>query len=248
MLNKALNFYKQLYYIFFLIKLIVMSDTNTVNSLNDFKNAKPYQINEYFSKKSLEELSIHELVYIYLNVNWNVTSLKNREVSTSLHDLVENIRASYNNVRTRIYTPLLGCFMILDQLGSIVDDPKKPLKNGIKQILNLHTYDEKTIEYLLALRNGLMHDGSLTSLAQYSGQHNTIFRLSPDLKTTIEFPSIDWNGTFENELSVYCSKINSKRFFEEVLIIIDLVKEALLDNRLDLKIADEKEFFYKFLF
>ncbi|WP_249570430.1 hypothetical protein [Acinetobacter sp. ANC5681] len=225
-----------------------MSNTNRVNSFNDFKNAMPHQINEYFSNKKLEELSIHELVYTYLNVNWNVTKLKNREVSTSLHDLVENIRASYNNNRTRTYTPLLGCFMILDQLGSIVNDPNKPLKNGIKQILDLHTYDEKTIQYLLALRNGLIHDGSLTSRAQYAGQYHTIFRLEPTLATTIEFPSTDWNGVFENELSIYCSKINSKRFFDEVLIIIDLVKEALLDNRLNLKISDEKEFFYKFLF
>ncbi len=46
-----------------------MSNTNRVNSFNDFKNAMPHQINEYFSNKKLEELSIHELVYTYLNVN-----------------------------------------------------------------------------------------------------------------------------------------------------------------------------------
>ena len=44
----------------------MMSNTNRVNSFNDFKNAMPYQINEYFSNKKLEELSIHELVYTYL--------------------------------------------------------------------------------------------------------------------------------------------------------------------------------------
>ncbi|MFX9261709.1 hypothetical protein ABTN95_19170, partial [Acinetobacter baumannii] len=79
-----------------------------------------------FSNKNLEELSTYELVYIYLDTFFGRTSLKNCTVSTCLYDLIENTRASYNNVRTRIYTPLLGSFIILDQLGSIFSDPSNP--------------------------------------------------------------------------------------------------------------------------
>lgn len=219
-----------------------------ITSFNDFKNFTNFQIDEYFSNKNLEELSTYELAYIYLDTFFGRTSLKNCTVSTCLYDLIENTRASYNNVRTRIYTPLLGSFIILDQLGSIFSDPSNPSTNGINVILKLYGYDEITIQYLLALRNGLMHDGSLTSLKQRPNQYNTIFRLSPDLDRTIKLSSTEWDGVYHDDLTPYISKINSKRFFEEVLIIIDLSKKELLCNNLSLKINDEREFFYKFLF
>lgn len=228
--------------------MLTINTTSTVTSFDDFKNATNFQINEYFSNKNLEELSVYELAYIYLDTFFGKTSVKNVTVSTCLYDLVENTRASYSNVRTRIYTPLLGSFIILDQLGSIFCDPSNPSTNGINIILKLYGYDENTIQYLLALRNGLMHDGSLTSLKQNEKQRNTVFRLSPDLDTTVKLSSVDWDGIYHDDLTPYLSKINSKRFFEEVLIIIELSKKALIEQSFALKITDAREFYYKFLF
>ena len=224
--------------------------TNIITSFNDFKDSMPFQISEYFSNKSYSDLSIQELAYIYLNVNWNHTTLKDKRISTSLYDLVENTRASYNNNRTRVYTPLLGSFILLDQLGSIFSDPSNPSPNGIDIILRLYGYDEKTIQYLIALRNGLMHDGSLISLARPDRpkQYNTIFRLDPSLERTVNFAAVDWDGVFQESLNQYISTINSKKFFDEVLDIISLCKDALLTNSLSLKITDKNEFFHKFLF
>lgn len=225
-----------------------IENQSKVNSFNDFISSNKFEIDDYLSNKELKDLSIHELVYIYLDCFLGKTKLKDCTVYSCLYDLVENNRASYSNVRTKIYTPLLGSFIILDQLGSIFSDISNPSQNGINIILNLFGYDEKTIKYLISLRNGLMHDGSLTSMAQYPNQYNTIFRLSPDLDKTIELSANDWDGVFQNDLSQYISKINSKSFFEDVLIIIELSKKELLNQKLSLRISSEIEFFYKFLF
>lgn len=225
-----------------------IENRSEVKSFNDFISSNKLEIDNYFSNKELNELSIHELVYIYLDCLLGKTRLRDCTVSTCLYDLVENNKASYNNIRTKIYTPLLGSFIILDQLGSIFSDISNPSRNGINIILNLFGYDEKTIKYLISLRNGLMHDGSLISMSQYSNQYNTIFRLSPDLDKTIELSANDWDGVFQDDLSQYISIINSRRFFEDVLIIIELSKKELLNQKLSLRISSEIEFFYKFLF
>lgn len=219
-------------------------------TIADLKFGNSVAVDDYFKTRSLSDLDVEELAYIHLDGLHGRATLSNCTVYSSLYDLMETAQSSFNNRRTRTYTPLLSCFAILDQIGGAYGSSSKSTKfgAGIKVALSLFgSYSDDNIEKLYALRNGLYHDGSLLNVSRY-GNANVIFRLSPDATTTITPPAVEWDGIYHDSLNSYVTKINTKKFKEDVEAIVRRCSSELLDGTLIMKISDPREFFYKFLF
>lgn len=218
--------------------------------ITDLKTKNGFEVSNYFKEKALEDLNVSELSYIHLNRMHGKNRLSNCIVSSSLYDLIETAQSSFNNSRTRIYTPLLSCFAILDQIGGAYGSQLKSTQYqaGIKVALSTFgNYDKETIEKLYSLRNGLYHDGSLMNISRHRNS-NVVFNLSHEASSTITHPTTEWDGIYHDSLNPYITKINAKKFKDDVEIIIDRCASELLDGTLIMKIEEPREFFYKFLF
>jgi len=217
---------------------------------SSFKNANGFELHDHFTSKNLDELTIEELAYIHLSRIHSRTPIKNANVSSSLCDLIETAQASAINSRTRIYTPMLALFAVLDQIGSAYRNKSKATnyKNGIKAALHsFSAYTKDEIEYLTTLRNGLYHDGSLLSKND-NGKTNVVFRLDPNAPKTITMPRKPWDGIYHDSLDDYISKINVASLKNDVEKIAIECLDLLQNGTLIFKINDCREFFYKFLF
>lgn len=218
--------------------------------ITDLKSKNGFEVTEYFENKLLHDLDVSELAYAHLDRWHGKVTLKNCSISSSLYDLLETAQSSFNNNRTRIYTPLLSCFAILDQIGGAYGTKLKTTNygSGVKVALDLFSnYSKLEIEKLYALRNGLYHDGSLMSISN-NGKVKVVFRLSPNATNTITHPAVEWDGIYHDSLDQYITKINAKKFKEDVEEIVKKCSLQLLDGDLKMKINDPREFFYKFLF
>lgn len=218
--------------------------------ITTLKSKNRFEVGDYFRKKALADLDISELAYIHLDRLHGKMVLSNCIVYSSLYDLLETAQSSFYKDRTRIYTPLLSCFAILDQIGGVYGSRSKctAYKAGIKAALDLFGGCSKVdIEKLYALRNGLYHDGSLLSISK-NGNTNVIFRLSQTSTNTITPASSEWTGVYEDVLDPFVTKINTKKFQEDVEAIVRKCSSELLNGTLKIKINDTREFFYKFLF
>lgn len=218
--------------------------------ITDLKSKNGFDVDEYFENKSLHHLDVSELAYVHLDRIHGKLRLKNCTVYSSLYDLMETAQSSFNNNRTRIYTPLLSCFAILDQIGGAYGSAVKSTNYGagIKVALDLFgSYSKVEIEKLYALRNGLYHDGSLMNISIH-GKEKVVFRLSPEAVNTITPPAVEWDGIYHDSIDQYITKINTKKFKTDVEAIVSKCASQLLDGTLKMKINDPREFFYKFLF
>ncbi|WP_185822553.1 hypothetical protein [Xanthomonas sp. GW] len=218
--------------------------------VTDFKSKSRFDVSEYFKSKALEDLDVSELAYAHLNRLNGKVHLSNCIVSSSLYDLIETAQSSFNNNRTRIYTPLLSCFAILDQIGGAYGNHSNSTQYqaGIKVALaTFSKYDKDEIEKLYSLRNGLYHDGSLVNISK-NGNAKVVFRLSPEASSTITHPTTEWDGIYHDSVTQYITKINTRKFKEDIEDIIERCATELLNGTLTIKISDPREFFYKFLF
>lgn len=218
--------------------------------VTDLKSKNGLEISQYFRSKKLEELDISDLAYIHLGTSFEKTVLENCIISSSLYYLINTVRASFNTDRTRIYSPLLSLFAILDQIGGIYGSTLShtPRQNGIKVALaTFSKYKETEIQKLYSLRNGLYHDGSLVNIGKHNNT-NVIFRLSHEKPNTITNPPIEWDGTYHDSLDQYITTINIDSFKDDIEEIIKKCREELLNGTLTIKISSKREFFYKFLF
>jgi hypothetical protein len=218
--------------------------------ITDLKSKNRLEIRKYFENKSLHDLDVSELAYIHLDRLHGKVELENCTIYSSLYDLMETAQSSFNNARTRIYTPLLSCFAIIDQIGGAYSSTLSSTNYGgnIKAALDLFSnFSKIEIEKLYSLRNGLYHDGSLMNISTHGGA-NVIFRLSQDATSTITAPNAEWDGIYHNSLDQYITRINTKKLKEDVEAIVNKCSSELLDGTLKMKIDVPREFFFKFLF
>lgn len=218
-------------------------------AITDLKSNNGSTIADYFSNKTLDELEVAELAYIHLN---GAATLSNYKVTSSLNDLMQTAQASLNNHRTRIYTPLLAYFAILDQIGGAYTSTLKKTDygSGIKAALDIFSdYSKEDLSKLYSLRNGLYHDGSLVNVdTAKSNKANVIFRLTSETDKTIIHPHTEWDGIYHDDLTQYVTKINTKLLKRDMETIVERCAAELLEVTLEMKITCPREFFYKFLF
>lgn len=208
-------------------------------------------IGDYFRGKQLNELGVEELAYIHLNVLSQKTTLKDFAVSSSLRELEQTLAASFGNIRTKQYVPLMTSFAILDQLGSLysIVGVNCDFQNGIKKALATLTEirDRDDIESLVTLRNGLLHDGSLVSHNNYR-DIDVIYKMVVGSGKVITPPKKVWDGVYRDSLTEYVTLIDLKELQTVVLKAIKLCADHLENSTLVINCTDEKEFFYKYLF
>lgn len=215
----------------------------------DFDRKNGIETFEHFVSRELHHLSIEELVFIHL-FSRHSTPLKNCSLVSSLYDLTETLSASFGNIRTNQYVPLMVAFSILDQIGSLyhLKDQSPKYTNGIKRSLSSFSdFPESFLNTLVSLRHGLFHDGSLLYINK-NINNNVFFRLRKDTGQVITAPKKVWDGEFHDDLDDYVTLVDLKELQKLVLSVIERCRDAFLANKLAITITDPKEFYFKFLF
>lgn len=202
----------------------------------------------------LEDLDLDQIVYCHIaapSLVWTSDFI----VTSVLDSIDTEMRQARGFDLTSTYVPLLAAFAILDQLGSCYEDasmvPHPPGGSSIERALYYFGgfgARSPEVEHLYALRNGLVHDASLTS-------HNRgktkwyIFRLSPSKPDAITLAPKAWNGAagmLDNQVVTW---VNVREFTDLVSIAIDRVKQMYFDRPNDLvKLKSADEILHKYLF
>lgn len=222
-----------------------------LNGFNDFKTATPGQIHDYYRSKKIHELSIEELAFAHLDDTCRFIQTMDGMISSSLFDLNQTVAASFSNVRTNQYVPLLACFSMLDQIGGLYKRTNKSCnyKNGIKKAL--HFYSNVTnaieLEQLTTLRHGLFHDGSLLYINSTTGT-KVIFRMIQNSGALLTPAKKPWDGLYHNDISDYVTKIDLRELQNTTTEVIKERKKLLLDKKIKITAQTPQELFYKYLF
>ncbi|MBV4503750.1 hypothetical protein HU751_002720 [Pseudomonas sp. BW13M1] len=222
-----------------------------VNKFEDFKSASPGGIREYYRGRLLSQLDISELAYVHLECSGVRIHVKNGVLSSSLYDLCQAVSASFNNVRTKQYVPLLGCFSILDQIGCAyaLRESDCRFENGIKRALYDfgEIKDAERLKQLVTLRHGLFHNGSLVNKSRH-GDTNVFFRMTTEGDELLVPPLKEWDGSYSDDLTEYVTKINLSHLYSRVQHVVESCKSKLLEGKIDFMVQSERELFYKYLF
>jgi hypothetical protein len=208
-------------------------------------------VDEYFRNKNLSELTKEELAYLHLDIHHLRNVVKDFYIGSSLRELTQTLSASFGNVRTKQYVPLMICFAVLDQLGSLysINSINCNYKNGIKKAFSMFTQvqNRSEIESLLTLRNGMLHDGSLVSHNKYTDT-GVIYRMVVNSGKLITPPNKKWDGLYRDSLTDYITLIDLKELQRTVLAAIQVCSDNLKSSNLTITCSSEKEFFFKYLF
>lgn len=222
-----------------------------VSNFSDFKISKGIDISSYYRTKNLDDLTIEELAYVHLDSFPGNQILKNGRLSTCLYDLLETVSASFNNVRTKQYVPLLGCFSILDQIGGTYGrlDKSTTYRNGIKRALDLYSSfnNPSDIEALVTLRHGIFHDGSLVCINKNTST-KVLFRMVVNSGKLLTPPVTVWDGVYRDVMNDYVTKIDLKELQKLTGAVINECRDVLVSGNSNIAMSDPKELFYKYLF
>ncbi len=180
----------------------------------------PHQLLE----KQTHELTLNELAFIHLSDSNSFFTLKNNHVRSTLSFAIQNVRQALNLEYSKQLMPYITLCAILDQLGVCYNRNDKPLprsENGLKRALVQFgeiDEDDDLINIIYSLRNGLLHNISLTSF----DKKNTAFykfRYNSEITTIYKEAEEDWDGsyqTLDTNPEKFTTHINVKLFSELV--------------------------------
>ncbi|MFV8269339.1 hypothetical protein ACNQGP_05305 [Flavobacterium sp. GT2N3] len=184
--------------------------------------------------KRLQDLTDNEIIDIHLNAYHETTTIDFRVIST-LSRLNREVRHAISFENSKYILPLIGMTTILDQLGNCYSSSRRPLfpnpnSSGIKKALYYFGNfddDDKILETVYALRNGITHNASFISRNKYGIEKgkNYIFHYDNEQTDLLISSEEEWNGELSN--------INNKT--------ITLLNPALLLNLIEscIKQADD---------
>lgn len=196
-------------------------------------------------KKRIDELTFEEMAFVHLSTNNSPIFVKDYQLRSTLSFIYQNICHALVNEASKQLMPYLSLCAVLDQLGICYDrkDKIKPrYSNGIKRALvNFSELDEddKLIDVLYALRNGLLHNLSLTSFDKYKNKFYK-FRYNSEIEDIYQDAEIEWNGnyvTLDTDPEKYTTHINVEKLqalvFGSIDKANDLNQNSLLELRLE---------------
>lgn len=222
-----------------------------INGFADFKMSNPGKISDYYRAKSTSQLSTEELANIHLDINRKWHCLTDGNISSNIYDLNEAVNAAFNNARTEQYVPLLACFAMLDQIGSLYQrtDIKSPYNNGIKKAFDSYSNFKSPddLEAIVTLRHGLLHNGSLTCINSRT-ETKVFFRMIKNSKKIYTPPKKQWDGIYHDSMSDFTSLIDLRELHNTTKEIINECKRLLQDKKLEIKVCVPRELFFKYLF
>jgi hypothetical protein len=206
------------------------------------------------SATPLSKLSDEEIIYCHLTVRvreWTSDFI----VTSCLDDVETEMRQSRGIQLTSNYVPLLAGFALLDQIGSCYEDaamaPHPTKGSAIERALyyfgGLPAASPEII-HLYALRNGLVHDASLTSHDKPKSNWY-IFRFDRTMADIIRLPVSAWDGTAASLGPKTTTIINPRAVTELVSTALERVRNLYFDRRSDLKLLKPAtEILHKYLF
>lgn len=206
------------------------------------------------SSKLLKQLNLDEVIYAHLTRSYH-TNTRDHLLRSCLHEVEEEMRQSRGLQVTSRYAPVMCAFALLDQIGSTYSDLSKqpyPDKNasGIKKALYYwagYSANDPETKALYAFRNGIDHDGSLTSEAK-SGEWY-IFRYRQNLGSPVELSQTPWDGTAATLGSETTTLIDVRELTELVCAAVQSVRNCFAGRRNDLKSHQSKEsILHKYIF
>ncbi|WP_313599697.1 hypothetical protein [Pseudomonas sp.] len=222
-----------------------------INGFADFKMSTPGEISDYYGTKSTSQLSSEELANIHLDIGHRWHCLTDGNISSNIYDLNEAVNAAFNNFRTKQYVPLLACFAILDQVGSLYQraDMESPYGNGIKKAFDSYSdlKSPETLDTLVTLRHGLLHNGSLTCINRNT-KTKVFFRMITNSKKIYTPSKKQWDGIYHDSMADYTSFIDLKELHNKTKDILIECRRLLLNGKIDIKICAPRELFFKYLF
>ncbi|MDF3078001.1 MAG: hypothetical protein K0S09_1890 [Sphingobacteriaceae bacterium] len=208
------------------------------------------------SNKNVDELSVEEMSFVHLYTNYSPISVKNAALRSTLSFIHQNIQHSLNFDYSKQLMPYLSLCAVLDQLGICYNrkDKEEPrFANGIKRCLVYFgeiEEDDEIIDTLYALRNGLLHNVSLTSKGQYNDKHY-IFRYNNEIEGVYQKAEKEWDGIYETldrNRELYTTYINVEKFRDLVYTCIRKAEDLNQDSMLELRLpGGARQLFYDYI-
>lgn len=203
--------------------------------------------------KRLVELSDDDVAYCHLSYR-DVEVCADHLVRSNLHYLEIEMTQSRGLRVTASYSPLLLAFAILDQIGSCYRDlSRAPHPSGGSAIARALYYfcdrpalsDE--VKALYALRNGLVHDGSLTCQTNAGQWH--FFRYDFQQTAAVRLPTQAWDGTATGLSGQRVTRVNPRVLTDEVSRGISALRNCYFLDRNNLDIQQPStDILHKYLF
>lgn len=200
----------------------------------------PHQLFE----KHIDELNLNELAFIHLSDSISFFTLKENRVRSTLSYAIQNVRQALNLEYSKQLMPYVTLCAILDQIGICYDRNDKPLPTseiGLKRaLIQFGELDENDdlINIIYSLRNGLLHNLSLTSFDKKNGNFYK-FRYNSEITSIYKRAEENWNGSYETldtDPEKFTTHINAKLFSDLVFSCIDKANSLNQTNNLALRL------------
>lgn len=195
--------------------------------------------------QDLANLSLDDVVYCHLSTR-SPELTKDYKVYTTLELVELEMRQSRARQNTANYAPLLTGFALLDQIGGCYEDNAKPLHpsggSAIERALYYFMgYSPRgpEVQAIYALRNGMVHEGSLT--CKTKSQAHYIFRYDSSLTSAIKLAPTPWNGQAATLGTRTTTLVNPRVLTDDISIAIDALRDCYFHRRADLKILKTRE-------
>lgn len=209
-----------------------------------------------FLNKLISELTIEEMSFIHLSMSHSSHRVKNASLRSTLSFIHQNINHALNNENSKHLMPYISLCAILDQLGTCYNrrDQSPPrFDNGLKRCLVAFgeiDENDQIINVLYALRNGLLHNISLTSFDRRNQKYFR-FRYSKDISGVYQNAQIEWDGnytTLDTNNENYTTLINVEKFRDLVYKCIYKAEELNQNSLLELRLpGGARQLFYDYI-
>lgn len=206
------------------------------------------------SNLRLSQLEKDDIVYCHLSFRSHEMT-KDFVVVSSLEAAATEMTQARGTDLTANYAPLLTGFAILDQIGSCYENATMaPHPTGGAAIERALYYfggmaaRSPEVEHLYALRNGLVHDASLTSHDRPKRKWY-MFRFNRNMPDVIRLPAQDWDGNAGSLGPDTTTWINPRRLTEIISNAISDLRDLRELNSGALTVLKPKEeILHKYLF
>lgn len=207
-------------------------------------------------KKKVGELTIDEMIFVHLSTSYSSILVKKTQLRSTLSFIYQNIQHSLHNDNSKQLIPYIGLCAILDQLGTCYnrnDKPEPRFGNGIKRCLYYFgefEENDELIDVIYALRNGLLHNISLSSYIQNKNKYYH-FRYNKEIDEIYAPAENEWDGSYENldtGREKFTTSINVENFRDMVYNCITKAQELNQNSKLDLRLADgARQLFFDYI-
>lgn len=195
--------------------------------------------------QELQHLSLDDVVYCHLSTR-SPELTKRHAVHTTLELVELEMRQSRGVQNTASYAPLLTGFALLDQIGGCYADTAKPphpnkgsaIEHALYYFMG-YSPQGPEVQAIYALRNGMVHEGSLT--CKTKSQAHYIFRYDFSLNMAIQLAATPWDGQAATLGPSTTTLINPRVLTDDISTAINSLRDCFFQRHTDLKILKTRD-------